>query len=104
MKSSPTPKGVGYNRQKAIKDVDLPVKSSPWAWNLKSWYGQLMPDGRRGREVMMMEFRRFLHLVIRIPCQIVRTGRKIVYRILGYNDHLPDFIATWRRLRRLRWA
>jgi len=71
------------------------------AWNLKAWYGLLMPNRERGLEVVRMEFRRFLHAIILLPCQVVRTGRRIVYRILGYNPWLRDFFATWERLQRL---
>lgn len=71
------------------------------AWNLKSWYGLLMPNRVRGLEVVKMEFRRFLHAIMFIPCQIVRTARKIIYRLLGYNNWLKDFFATWERLQRL---
>ena len=71
------------------------------AWNLKSWYGLLMPNRERGLEVVKMEFRRFLHAIMLIPCQIVRTARKVIYRVLGYNSWLKDFFATWKRLQRL---
>jgi hypothetical protein len=55
------------------------------AWNMKAWFGLLMPNRERGMELVKMEFRRFLHAVILLPCQIVRTARRIIYRILGYN-------------------
>ncbi len=71
------------------------------AWNLKSWFGLLMPNKVRGAEVLKMEFRRFLHTLILLPAQIIRTGRKIVYRLLGYNAWLKDFFAAWERIRRL---
>jgi hypothetical protein len=71
------------------------------AWNLKAWYGLLMPRKQSGLEVLRMEFRRFLHGFILIPAQIVRTGRKVIYRLLGYNRHLSDFFATFERIRRL---
>jgi hypothetical protein len=74
------------------------------AWNLKAWFGLLMPDVVRGTQVVKMEFRRFLNTLILLPCQILRTGRKIVYRLLGYNDWLKDFFATWERIRRLKYA
>ena len=32
-----------------------------------------------------MEFRTFVSFFIRIPCQIINTGRKLVYRMLGWN-------------------
>ncbi|MCA1605521.1 MAG: IS1380 family transposase, partial [Acidobacteria bacterium] len=55
------------------------------AWNLKAWYGLLMPEPQRSEEILGMEFRRFLHRFILIPAQIVQTGRRIIYRLLGYN-------------------
>ena len=71
------------------------------AWNLKSWYGLLVPARERGLELVRMEFRRFLQAVLLIPAQVVRTGRRIVYRVLSYNSWLKDFFATWERLQRL---
>src|ERR1700726_4787243 len=74
---------------------------SALAWNLKAWYGLLMPNRERGLEFLRMEFRRFLHLIVMLPAQIVRSGRRIIYRIMGYNDWLKDFFATWEYLRRM---
>ncbi len=71
------------------------------AWNLKSWYGLLVPDRQRGLELVRMEFRRFLQAILLIPCQVVRTARRVIYRVLGYNSWLKDFFATWERLQRL---
>jgi hypothetical protein len=70
------------------------------AWNLKSWYGMLMPNRERGLELVKAEFRRFLNTIMLIPCQIVRTARRVIYRVLGYNSWLADFFATWERLQR----
>jgi hypothetical protein len=50
---------------------------------------------------MKMEFRRFLSAVILLPCQVVRTARRVIFRLLGYNRWLADFFATWERLQRL---
>ena len=71
------------------------------AWNLKAWYGLLTPNRERGLELVKMEFRRFLHAIVLLPCQIVRTARRVIYRILGYNNWLKDFFATWERVRRM---
>jgi hypothetical protein len=71
------------------------------AWNAKAWYGLLMPQRERGLEVMKMEFRRFLHAIILLPCQVIRTARKVVYRILGYTSWLRDFFATFERIEAL---
>jgi hypothetical protein len=70
------------------------------AWNLKSWYGLLMPNRERGLEMVKAEFRRFLNTLRLIPAQIVRTARRVIYRVLGYNRWLVDFFATWERLQR----
>lgn len=71
------------------------------AWNLKAWFGLMVPNRERGLELVKMEFRSFLGAILLLPTQIIRTGRKIIYRILGYNGWLKDFFATWERLRRL---
>jgi len=71
------------------------------AWNLKSWFGLMVPDRERGLQLVKMEFRSFLAAIILLPAQIIRTGRKIIYRILGYNSWLKDLFATWEQLRRL---
>lgn len=71
------------------------------AWNLKAWYGMLMPNRERGAEIVKMEFRRFLRAIILLPAQVIRSGRKIIYRILSYNGWLKDFFATWECLKRM---
>jgi hypothetical protein len=45
-----------------------------------------------------MECRRFLNAILSLPCQVVRGARQVTYRILGYNEWLKDFFATWERL------
>jgi len=68
------------------------------AWNLKSWYGLLTHNRQRGLELVL---RRFLHAILLIPCQVVRTARRVIYRVLSYNRWLKDFFATWERLQNL---
>ena len=74
------------------------------AWNLKAWFAMLMPQPERSMQLLKMEYRQFLNAIIRIPCQIVRTGRQIVYRVLGYNTWLMDFLETWEQIKRLKPA
>lgn len=71
------------------------------AWNLKAWFALLVPERERGLELLKMEFRSFLHAVVLLPCQIVRTARRIVWRMLGYTCWLRDVFATWERLKKL---
>ena len=74
------------------------------AWTLKAWFALLTPDPARREELLAMEFKRFLHWIVRVPCQIARTGRRIVYRFLGYTEWLRTFFDTFERIRRLRPA
>jgi hypothetical protein len=70
------------------------------AWSLKAWAGLLIPISTRWREqhseqqqtVLRMEFRGFVDRLLRIPAQIVRTGRRIVYRIIGHGADIDLFM------------
>jgi hypothetical protein len=63
------------------------------AWSIKAWVALSLPVHARWQErheaeknhLLRMEFRTFLNSMILLPCQIVRTGRRIVYRLLGWN-------------------
>lgn len=74
------------------------------AWNLKSWYGLLAPVRAAGQQIMRMEFKRFLLSFIQLPCQIVDSGRRLIYRILTYNEHLKTFFATFDYIRRVNFT
>jgi len=74
------------------------------AWNLKAWLGLLTPNTSLRHQILRMEFKRFIHTFILIPCLIIKTGRRIVYRLLGYNGYLKDFLKTFEDLRGLRLA
>jgi len=74
------------------------------AWNLKAWYGLLTQSPSARRDIMRMEFKRFLISYIQLPCQIVNTGRRLVYRILTYSKHLEMFFATFEYIKQLRFA
>ena len=52
-------------------------------------------DRRHGEKFKLLktEFRTFVNTIIRIPCQILTTGRRTVYRLLAWNDSQPIF---WR--------
>jgi hypothetical protein len=77
------------------------------AWTLKAWLALSLPeDGRwadRHREqkqaVLKMEFKKFLNAFLRLPCQIVRTGRRVVYRLLAWNPWQAVFLRAVDALR-----
>ncbi len=74
------------------------------AWNLKAWYGLVTQSPAVRRDILRMEFKRFLGSFIQIPCQIVATGRRLVYRILAYSRHLETFLETFDHIRKLKFT
>jgi len=74
------------------------------AWSLKAWYGQLIPDRKKSRQVIRMEFKKFLHSFVMLPCQLLKSGRRIVYRILCYKETLTTFFHTYDAIRRCKFT
>ena len=72
------------------------------AWNLKACYALSLPTQGRWQEkhqrektkVLRMEFKKFRNFFILLPCQMVRTGRRLVYRLLGWNENLDVFFRA----------
>ena len=70
------------------------------AWNLKAWFGLSLPEKGRWaskykiekRAVIEMEFKTFVNAFIRVPAQIIRQGRKTIYRLLAWNPWQPVFL------------
>ena len=101
-----------------VKALRMPVDNliSNWAymvmaslaWTLKAWFALLLPEGGRWRQkyreqkqqVLRMEFKRFVNGFMRVPCQIVRTGRRIVYRLLSWNPWQEVLLRGVDALRR----
>ena len=72
------------------------------AWNMKAWYGLLTPNKVLGHQIIRMEFKRFINTFIKIPCIIIKTGRRIVYRFVGYNKYMKDFFKTFSAIKLLQ--
>ena len=79
------------------------------AWNLKAWMALWLPEtpGRwqqrhreEKRSLLQMEFRTFLNYWILLPCQVLRTGRRIVLRVLAYNQWQPAFFRLAQHVSR----
>lgn len=78
------------------------------AWSLKAWSALMLPVSPRWSKkheaeknlILRMEFRKFLNAFMLMPCQIVRTGRRILYRLLSWNPwqhvffRLADAVST----------
>ena len=77
------------------------------AWTLKAWAALLLPVEPRWRQkheterrtLLTMEFKTFLHALVNIPCQIVKTSRRVIYRVLSWNPYLPSFFRLCAVLR-----
>ncbi len=68
------------------------------AWNIKSWFAMMMHLKRDRIAYIRMEFRRFLHSIILIPCRVVRRARSITIRLLGYQPTLDRLFSAWRTI------
>ena len=70
------------------------------AWALKAWFAWSLPEtGRWAAKykseksaVLRMEFKTFLNAFMRVPCQIIRGGGRIVYRLLSWNPWQHVFL------------
>jgi Transposase DDE domain group 1 len=83
------------------------------AWSLKAWWGLMLPEETRPgctarakelraeqkHDVVRMEFKRFVASVVRLPCQIIKSGRRLIYRLLSYSPWQQPLLAgvvAWR--------
>jgi hypothetical protein len=102
----------------AVRALTAPVDNleSNWAymmmtalaWNLKAWWA-LWPSETPGRwqerhhhekeTLLRMEFKTFVNAFLRLPCQIIRAGRRFVYRLLSWNPWQHVFFRTFTQLR-----
>ena len=77
------------------------------AWTLKAWFALSLPETGRWatrhrsqkQTVLKMEFKTFLNSFMLVPCQILRSGRRIVYRLLAWNPWQHVFIRAVDALR-----
>lgn len=74
------------------------------AWTLKAWFALLIPDKKESHQVLRMEFKSFLRWFIDIPCQIVHTSRRIIYRVLSYHCRMEMFFKTFERIQTMKFT
>ena len=76
------------------------------AWTLKAWFALRLPDTGRWAAryaaekaaVLRMEFKAFVHAFILVPAQVVRTSRRIVFRLLAWNPWQAVFLRGFDQL------
>ncbi len=99
-----------------VKALAMPVDDlvSNWAymvmaslaWSLKAWAALLLPEHPRWagrhraekRSLLRMEFSTFCVAWIQVPCQVVRTSRRVIYRLLSWNPWQGVFLRLVERL------
>jgi DDE family transposase len=78
------------------------------AWNLKAWWALSLPEtpGRwqqrqraEKRWLLGLEFKTFVQAFVRLPCQVVRTAGRLVYRLLNWNPQQRIFFRLVHGLR-----
>ena len=100
-----------------VRSLTAPVDSllSNWAymvmgslaWSLKAWSALMLPETGRWRDLHQKEKRKLLRMdfstfrvaMMRIPVQILSTGRRIVYRLLAWNPWQHVFFRLLDQLR-----
>ena len=76
------------------------------AWSLKAWSALMTPVSPRHaakhqaekRSLLRMEFATFCAATIQMPCQIVRSGGRLIYRLLSWNPWQGAFLRLVERL------
>jgi hypothetical protein len=69
------------------------------AWSLKAWAALLLSISPRWRVkhrreqqlVLRMDFRGFVNQFINIPAQIIKTGRRVIFRLIGASQQMHLF-------------
>jgi len=77
------------------------------AWTLKAWFALRLPETGRWAAryaaekaaVLRMEFKAFLHAFMLLPVQVVRTSRRLVFRLLAWNPWQAVFLRGFDHLR-----
>jgi hypothetical protein len=91
--------------------VDSPVSNRAYmvmaslAWSLKAWAALWLPEHPRWaerhraeeRSLLRMEFSTYCVALIQVPCQVVRTSRRIVCRLLAWNPWQGAFLRSVER-------
>jgi hypothetical protein len=104
--------GVGATRMPVdtLRSNGAYMVMAALAWTLKAWFALLLPETGRWaaryaadkRAVLRMEFRAFLNAFMRVPVQVVRTSRRIIFRLLAWNPWQAVLLRGFDHLRDLR--
>jgi hypothetical protein len=104
------PKGGAHALRAAVENL-----VSNWAymvmtalaWSPKAWFALSVPEHPRHRAahreqahgLLRMESKRFVTTIILLPCQVVLGGRRLIYRLLSWNEWQGVFLRVAHALR-----
>jgi hypothetical protein len=101
-----------------VRSLSAPVDNlySNWAymvmaslaWSVKAWTALWLPEkgqwkekhAEEKRKLLRMDFATFRRAMVNVPAQIVRTGRKIICRLLSWNPWQHVFFRLLDQLAR----
>jgi hypothetical protein len=103
-------KGGAHALRAAVDDLVsnwAPMVMTALAWNLKAWFASSVPEHprhraahrERKRQLLRMEFKRFINAIILMPCQIIKGGRRLLDRLLSWNEWQGVFLRVVYTLR-----
>jgi Transposase DDE domain group 1 len=72
------------------------------AWTFKAWLALLQPRSEHRRALLTMEFKKFLQELMLLPCQVLRAGRRLIYRLLQWNPWVEVLFRSVEVLRTMR--
>jgi hypothetical protein len=64
------------------------------AWTLKAWFALTQPRPQDRPRLLRMEFRGFLNLVVLVPAQVVRSGRRLIVRLLAVTSMVSRIFSS----------
>lgn len=80
------------------------------AWTFKCWSGLMVrPAGHKTqraeqqavrRRLLRMEFATFVNALVQIPAQVIRSARRVVYRLLTYRPSVDALLLLHAHIRR----
>ncbi len=80
------------------------------SWTLKIWSGMMIRESGRKQQraeqkqvrerVIRMEFATFCNAFIQIPAQLIRTSRRLIYRLLTYRPSIDALLLMQEQISR----
>ncbi len=97
----------GMDANAAMRSRALALDEAQWQTLQRKPRYYTVTDQKRKRNqphekqrIVRMEFRRFIHSIILIPCHVMRRAHTTTLRLIGYQPTLDRLFSTWRIIER----